>query len=263
LPDYSSVQQVESRNDECAYITFTFAGAIVISPAAGTFPAFAALALGSRLPSDFSENAVPMVDQTTGDAPGSPDCATLVRALYPVRARLRDGTLITIRPIEPRDAQREQAFVQSLSPESRYFRFMSTLRELSPETLYRFTHPDFCREVALVALSEAADELHQVGVARCVAVDTGRQAEFAVVVADDWQGRGVAKRLLYELMRAARAIGIKQIWGDVLTANHRMLALMRTLGFAIVRVPEDALLRRAVKTIEPEPAGQKGLSHAT
>jgi acetyltransferase len=204
-----------------------------------------------------------MVDQTTTDAPSSPDCATLVRSLYPVRARLRDGTVITIRPIGPQDAQREQAFVRSLSPESRYFRFMSTLRELPPETLYRFTHPDFSREVALVALSEEADGPRQIGVARCVALNTDRQAEFAVVVADDWQGRGVGKRLLYELMRAARAAGIKQIWGDVLAANHRMLALMHTLGFAIVRVPEDALLRRAVKVIEPEPAGQKDLSHAT
>jgi len=69
-------------------------------------------------------------------------------ALYPVQARLRDGTAITIRPIGPPDTLREQAFMQALSPQSRYFRFMSTLRELPPDMLYRFTHPDVDREVA-------------------------------------------------------------------------------------------------------------------
>ena len=60
---------------------------------------------------------------------------------------------MVIRPIGPEDARREQAFVRGLSPESRYFRFMNTLRELSPEMLERFTHPDPAREIALVALT--------------------------------------------------------------------------------------------------------------
>jgi len=185
--------------------------------------------------------------------------ATLVRALYPVRAWLRDGTGITIRPIGPEDAQREQAFVQALSQESRYFRFMSTLKELSAQTLYRFTHPDFEHEVALVALIETAGaEPVQIGVARCVVQDD-REAEFAVVVADAWHGKGVGKRLMCELMRAARAAGVTQLWGAVLATNHRMLALMQTLGFTIAPAPEDALLRKVVKSLGRE----KDPIHAT
>jgi acetyltransferase len=173
-----------------------------------------------------------------------------MQSLYPVRTRLRDGTEIVIRPIEPGDAEREQAFVRSLSPESRYFRFMSALRELPADMLYRFTHPDLRHELALVALTGEGDDARQIGVARCVG-DAGRtSAEFAVVVADDWQNRGVGTRLLCELMRAAHALGLTQIWGDILATNHRMLGLMASLGFDIRAAPEDPLLRRAVRTID-------------
>jgi acetyltransferase len=189
--------------------------------------------------------------------------ATLVRALYPVRACLRDGSVITIRPIGPDDAEREQAFVHALSPESRYFRFMSALKELAPETLYRFTHPDFEREVALVALVDTPGaELQQIGVARCIVQGDNDEAEFAVVVADAWHGKGVGRRLMCELIRAARALGITRLWGDVLATNHRMLGLMHALGFAIMAAPEDALLRKVVKSLGDK-AAQKDLTHAT
>jgi acetyltransferase len=171
------------------------------------------------------------------------------QVLYPVRVRLRDGVEIAIRPIGPEDAEREQAFVRELSPESRYFRFMSTLRELPADMLYRFTHPDFQRELALVALVGEGPATRQIGVARCVADADGTAAEFAVVVADEWQNRGVGTRLLCELMRAARAAGLRRIWGDILASNHRMLALMTSLGFELQPAPKDPLLRRAVRTV--------------
>ena len=84
-----------------------------------------------------------------------------VRCSYPVRARLRDGTDILIRPITPEDAGREQDFVRSLSPDSRYFRFLNTVRELSPDMLYRFTHPDPQRELALGIDRHRRGEFHR------------------------------------------------------------------------------------------------------
>jgi len=171
--------------------------------------------------------------------------ASSIAILYPVRARLRDGTEILIRPIGPEDAEREQAFVRALSPESRYFRFMNTLRELSPEMLHRFTHPDLQREVALVALAGDGPASRQIGVARFVADAEGGGAEFAVVVADEWHNRGVGSRLMRELMRAARVLGIKRLWGDILATNQHMLSLMTALGFELHMVPADPLLKRA------------------
>lgn len=186
--------------------------------------------------------------------PGNPGHSSTVsssraRALYPVRARLRDGTDIMIRPIGPEDAEREQAFVRALSPASRYFRFMNTLRELAPDMLYRFTHPDFERELALVAVSGDDADARLIGVARCVADPDRTGAEFALAVADEWQNRGVGTRLLCELMRAARAVGIRRIWGEILASNAPMLGLMGSLDFEIGPAPEDALLRRAIKVI--------------
>jgi acetyltransferase len=168
---------------------------------------------------------------------------------YPIRATLRDGTLVTIRPIGPQDAQREQAFVRGLSPESRYFRFMNTLRELSPEMLDRFTHPNAAREIALVALAHEGADAKEIGVARCAALTERDSWEFAIVVADAWQGRGLGSRLMRELITAARARGVPRIEGLVLANNHRMLELMRSLEFDIATAPEDVRVRRVVKSL--------------
>src|SRR5262249_17822199 len=165
------------------------------------------------------------------------------------RARLRDGSEIVIRHIGPEAAEREQAFVRALSPQSRYFRFMSGLRELPVDMLYRFTHPDFQRELALVALSGEGRTARQIGVARCVADDNRADAEFAVAVADEWQNRGVGSRLLSELMRGARAAGMRRLWGDILVGNRQMLGLMAALGFELRSPPEDPLVRRAAKDL--------------
>ena len=170
--------------------------------------------------------------------------------VYPREVQLRDGTHVSIRPIVPEDAQREQAFVRGLSPESRYFRFMTTIRELSPEMLESFTHPDPAREIALVALTRDAPEPRQIGVARCVRADPQAQsAEFAIVVADEWQGQGLGSFLMLELIAAARARGLRRIEGWVLATNHAMLELMRALGFEVSGTLDDARLRHVVKTI--------------
>jgi acetyltransferase len=193
--------------------------------------------------------------------PAAQDAAPSVQSWYPVRVQLRDGTWITIRPIGPEDAEREQAFVRGLSPESRYYRFMGTLRELSADMLYRFTHPDFRRDLALAALAGSDPDAYQVGAGQLAVDPDGAAGEFAVMVADHWQNRGVGGRLMSELLRAARALGLKQIWGDILADNRRMLKLMGSQGFDIRRTA-DPLVRRAVKTTDGpmRPPAAQGIS---
>jgi acetyltransferase len=176
---------------------------------------------------------------------------------YPAYARLRDGTQVIVRPIAPQDADREQAFVRGLSPESRYFRFMSTLSELSPQLLERFTHPDAQREIALVALTgaEESDSCEQIAVARCVRIDADGPGEFAIVVADRFQGRGLGHLLMRELVDCARARGWPRIEGLVLWNNTGMLELMRALGFAITPSPDDAHLRVATLVLNGNAEG--------
>lgn len=176
---------------------------------------------------------------------------------YPVCTRLADGTQVLIRPIGPEDAAREQAFVRGLSAESRHFRFMNTLSELSPQLLERFTHPDPRREIALVALvqdrgnappAQAGPDqagAEQVGVARCIQAAECGPGEFAIVVADRFQGKGLGHALMQELIDCARERGWPGIEGLILRNNHHMLELMHALGFEVTVSADDAQLRLA------------------
>jgi acetyltransferase len=106
---------------------------------------------------------------------------------------------------------------------------MSGMRELPPAMIARLTRIDYGRDMALVALAGK----RQIGVARYVRAPEGGSAEMAIVVADDWQGRGLSRRLLSQLIDIARASGLKTLSADILTVNHPMLALSRALGFEL------------------------------
>lgn len=165
------------------------------------------------------------------------------------RLTLADGTVATIRPIRPEDAGIEQEFVRNLSDESRYFRFRDALRELSPRMLAQLTRVDYDRHLALIAVTEHGGRETQIGVARYVVdADRGR-CEFAIVVADDWQRKGLGSRLMEALMAAAHAAGMREMYGEVLAGNRRMLEFAARLGF-LVRVDEsDPGVLRVEKTI--------------
>jgi acetyltransferase len=156
----------------------------------------------------------------------------------------KNGEAIAIRPIRPSDAEIEQAFVRDLSAESKYLRFLDTMRELSPQLLKRFTDIDYNREMALIAVHFEAARETQVGVARYVTNRDDRSCEFAVVVADAWQRRGLGSKLVRKLVDCARAAGLETIEGQVLADNHRMLEMTKRLGFRAELDPQDASLRR-------------------
>ncbi len=160
--------------------------------------------------------------------------------------QLPDGTNLRIRPIRPEDAEIEQEFVRGLSERTRYFRFMQTIEELSPSMLTRFTQIDYDREMALVAVIEDDGKEKEIGVCRYVINPDGKSCEFAVVVGDDWQRRGIAHLLMGQLMEAARYRDIEVMEGTVLSANTEMLALAKTLNFTVTPDPEDPNLRRVV-----------------
>ena len=155
---------------------------------------------------------------------------------------LGDGTVLTIRPIRPEDAESEQKFVRDLSSQVKQFRFMYTLDELSPIMLARFTQIDYDREMALVALTEEDGKPVQQGVARYAINQDERSCEFAIVVSDRHQHRGIGTRLMRSLMDAARSHGLSVMEGTVLSTNKDMLQLMSELGFTTKRVDEDPSL---------------------
>ena len=145
---------------------------------------------------------------------------------------LTDGTPIIIRPIRPDDADDLQATFQRLSIQSIYLRFLSFKKELSDEEARYLATLDYTTRMAFVAVCKENGQDSVVGVARYALLDTSHLeiAESAVVVADEYQGRGIGKLLLWRLVSYARAKGIHSLRGNLQIGNDRMLDLVRRSG---------------------------------
>jgi RimJ/RimL family protein N-acetyltransferase len=143
-----------------------------------------------------------------------------------------DDTPVTIRPIHPRDTGMELAFIAGLSSQTRYQRVLSA-RKLLPGELRRLTHIDYRRDMALVATAWIDGLETQLGVVRYVRLTDTRSAEFAIVIGDRWQRRGLGAKLLLSLLEVASQHGLLCLTGITLSTNVRMLALARRAGFTL------------------------------
>jgi RimJ/RimL family protein N-acetyltransferase len=173
-------------------------------------------------------------------------------SLYrPRRVSLHDGREVTVRAIVEADAPEITRAFERLTTESRYFRFMHHKKHLSDGALQRGVHPRPGREFAFVATIPSAEGIDIVGGAQYVRADetNAKTCEFAVTVAEDWRGRGLATTLLSSLVRRARHDGYETIEGWVLAENTAMLALARGLDFEIEPVPGDATLLRVQRAL--------------
>ncbi len=158
-----------------------------------------------------------------------------------------DAVNCQFRAVRPEDAEMLQQFVRNLSSEARYFRFLSTMAELSPSLLARFTQIDYDREMAIVAtIHEGSPDERIIGVTRYLLNADAVTAEFALVVANDFYGRGVGSALMNAICDIARSRGLAAIIGQVLATNSGMLKLMKRLGFVEDRDPDDPDLRRVL-----------------
>ncbi len=172
------------------------------------------------------------------------------------RFQLADGTEIKVRPIRPEDAQIEQSFVRGLSPQSRYLRFMHSLTELTPEMVVRFTQIDYDREMAFIALVRDGGREQEIAVARYIMNPDGESCEFAIVVADKWQHKGIGLHLMQLLIEAARRRGFKRMEGEVLTENTPIVHLVQELGFEVSPQAGEPDVKRVTKALFPgAPAG--------
>lgn len=176
-------------------------------------------------------------------------------AIHPYPAELvetwqSEGESVTLRPIRPEDAEIEQEFVRGLSPESRRFRFMDTLRELTPQMLARFTQIDYDSEMAFVATVTREGRETEVGVCRYVTNPDGESCEYAIVVSDDWQRRGLGRRMMTQLIGVARARGLQTMIGHVFGNNRGMLRLCQDLGFVVSESADDPLVKRVTLALQ-------------
>ncbi|MDF2097112.1 bifunctional acetate--CoA ligase family protein/GNAT family N-acetyltransferase [Aquibaculum arenosum] len=162
------------------------------------------------------------------------------------KGELRDGTIISIRPIRPEDEPALQRTFAHLTPEDVRMRFFSHMAALSHESAARLTQIDYNREMALVALDpEHPGEIW--GWVTVAADPENRRAEYAVAVRSYLKGRGLGYLLMRRILAYAESCGIEEVWGDVLADNRRMLTMATDLGFTTQSCPDDPGVMRVVK----------------
>lgn len=152
------------------------------------------------------------------------------------------GTQIRIRPLRPDDREREIAFINGLSEQSRYFRLLTPFKVLPPHLVDQLMDVDYAKRMAFVATVAAPGGEEFIGIARYGETDPAGVAELGVTVADAWQRKGVARLLITHLLGYAQLLGFRTITGIVLPENAPMLALARSLGFTIRYDPDQHLM---------------------
>ena len=153
------------------------------------------------------------------------------------------GGPLTVRPIRPEDGPAHLAFFAALTPDDVRYRMFVRMRELGPSQLARFTQIDYDREMAFIASRGAHGAAETLGVARVVADPDNVSAEFAVTVRSDLKGQGLGKLLMVRLVDYCRSRGIREIVGEALPLNTRVLRLARSLGFALEPAPDKETVR--------------------
>jgi acetyltransferase len=161
-------------------------------------------------------------------------------AQYVARWELKDGTPVTIRPIRPEDEPLLVKFHQGLSERSvrlRYFHPMKLSQRTAHDRLTRVAFNDYDREIALVAerRDEKTKEAEIAAVARLSKLPGGREAEFALLVSDQYQNRGLGTELIRRILEVARDEKLARVSADVLAENAEMQRVCEKLGFTIRR----------------------------
>jgi acetyltransferase len=165
---------------------------------------------------------------------------------------LKDGTPVLIRPVKPEDEPLVADLLHNCSEQTIYFRYFGVNKNWPHESLIRFTQNDYDREIGIAAIGLPPGPSVMMGVGRLVMTPERDSAEFAVIVADRWQGAGLGMKLVEQVIEIAKENGVRTLSGDVLAENRPMLSLVKKMGFKILS-PEMGTCR-----VELDPASRTG-----
>lgn len=172
---------------------------------------------------------------------------------YTYDFKLNNGKNVIIRPIRPEDEPLEEEMFSKFSRQTQYYRFFGYIGDVTHETLIRYTQIDYDRELALIAEVTEEGKKMMAGVVRLVADTNNESAEFAIVVADEWQGLGLGNEFTDLLLSIAKEKGIKRVYATVLQANTTMLHMFRKRKFNIKSLDyETSFAEMALKHFESE-----------
>ena len=167
--------------------------------------------------------------------------------------RLRSGKPLTVRFVEPRDAEALQGYFRSLTTRSRYNRFLGAMSELPQTLLDHFVRVGEGDSFSVIATMMVDETEAIVGEARYAFDADTDSFEFGLSIDDRWQGQGVGSALLANLQCRAAAFGARRLFGDTLRTNEVMIALARKSGFAFTQSPNDWRLVRFEKHVDALP----------
>jgi GNAT superfamily N-acetyltransferase len=197
-----------------------------------------------------NEPCVPRMSENT--APPTPPIARHFDAAYRERVSLLDGSAAILRLVRPSDKDALRRGVERLSPRSRYLRFFNSKRKLSERELAYLTQTDNVSHLAIGAVTEGPDGVEEgLGIARFVrSASEPDQAEAAVAVIDDWQGKGLGTVLLLRLIAAARERGILYFTAQVQRTNLAMRSLLDAVPAAMIQPLGHETLQMSIRLPE-------------
>lgn len=162
-----------------------------------------------------------------------------VKKRYTTQQTLDKGLSVTFRPIECTDQVEFKEFFKTLSPASVHFRFLEIIKDLSNEAIEKYCNLDYNQEIAIVALPK--DEAKIIAVARLMLSLKQKRGEFALVIADAWQGLGLGTELLAYLIKIAKDYQLEQLYCTVSSDNQKMIKLGEKFGLKVKSTDGDTL----------------------
>jgi acetyltransferase len=154
---------------------------------------------------------------------------------------MRDGTPVLLRPMKPEDEPLVADFLRKCSDDTIYFRYFKLIKNWTHEMLIRFTQNDYDRELGLMAVGQPPSPEVMMGVSRLVIDRTRKTAEFAVIIADPWQGKGLGPQLIARVIDIARDQDVDLLYGEVLSQNQPMLELAKKMGFTLKKSSTEVI----------------------
>ncbi len=161
----------------------------------------------------------------------------LIIAPYPSQYEsyytLKDGTVTLLRPIRPEDEPLILELFNTFSKETIVYRFFHVIKVTTHEQLVRFTQIDYDREIAIIAVCQPPGRERIFGIVQLIFEPGEEKAEFAIVVGDPWQGRGLGAKLMEVCVSIAKQRGVRLLWGEFIPGNMPMINLSKRMGFNI------------------------------
>ncbi|MEM9849400.1 MAG: GNAT family N-acetyltransferase [Bacteroidota bacterium] len=173
---------------------------------------------------------------------------------YPVQfidpVVLKDGTIAQLRPIHPVDGQQAEYLRTRISAENLYNRFLGYIPTISEALVKRMTELDYSKEMAIVAEVKQEDKKEIIAVAR-LGSDGGNAAEFAIVIVDDWHGKGLGTILTDYMIEVAKVMKFDHVYALLFDSNTSMKRILEKRHFRIIR-DEVNILRADLSLLEDD-----------